>query len=383
MKKIIKMVGMGCLAVAFFAMMLGQAQIAQADTRLGQSQVMTLEIPDADQQAALDFWTNEEMAAAQEMVMPVDYSSPSEPKFGLDVPDSFYFMAASSPAGKAEPGANKAAREAFPEEWGDTVVPHPEFPESADSPAVQMDGTKGVFDSYIINNWLAAQKIYPHKWVGRLSFKTPGGTSYCSATAISGNNFVTAAHCVYDTTNNLWYSNWVFAPAYRAGKTPYGKFSATGCTILTNWINLTGSFSINGWTKFDVAVCTVGLNGGGKTLNQAVGYAGRQWNYGYKRHFFDMGYPFRDTNNVTLTNAGKYLRTCVAESLQQATDVLAMGCDLGPGISGGPWLISYKQNVISGYVNSVNSGFYIGQPNMYGIRFNGNNIVPLCNARGC
>ena len=384
MKKTIKMLGLGGLVLVLFVMMLGQAQVALADTRPGQSQVTTLEISEADQQEALAFWTNEEMAAAQEMVMPVDYSSPSEPKFGLDVPDSFYLMAASSPAGKAEPGANKIAREAFPEDWSGMEVVYPDFSEAEESPAVQIDGTKGVFDSYILNQWKGAWKIYPHKWVGRLSFKTPtGGTSYCSATAISGNNFVTAAHCVYDTTNNFWYNSWVFVPAFRAGTAPYGKFSATACTILTAWINKTGSFNINGWTKVDLAVCSVGTNGAGKTLNQAVGWAGRAWNLGYKQHFFDMGYPFRDTNNVTITNAGKFNRTCVAESRYQATNVLGMGCDLGPGISGGPWMLGYKLHVITGYVNSVNSGFYIGQPNMYGIRFNGNNIVPLCSARGC
>jgi hypothetical protein len=146
---------------------------------------------------------------------------------------------------------------------------------------------------------------------------------------------------------------------------------------------LSGSFSINGWTRFDVAVCSVGTNAGGKTLNQKVGWAGRIWNLGYKQHFFDMGYPFRNTNNVTIANAGKFNRVCVAESLKQTTNTLAMGCDLGPGISGGPWMLGYQLHKVSGYVNSVNSGFYIGQPNMYGIRFNGNNIVPICNARGC
>ena len=69
MKKTIKMLGLGVLVLVLFVMMLGQAQVALADTRPGQSQVTTLEISEADQQEALAFWTNEEMAAAQEMVM--------------------------------------------------------------------------------------------------------------------------------------------------------------------------------------------------------------------------------------------------------------------------------------------------------------------------
>lgn len=102
------------------------------------------------------------------------------------------------------------------------------------TPADLMAGTTQVYTSYLVNSKSALWKVYPHKWVGRLSFRTPSGTSYCSATAISNNNIVTAAHCVYDTTNNRFYSNWVFSPAYRNGTNPYGTFRATACTVLTD-----------------------------------------------------------------------------------------------------------------------------------------------------
>ena len=62
---------------------------------------------------------------------------------------------------------------------------------------------------------------------------------------------------------------------------------------------------------------------------------------------------------------------------------LGSGCFWGPGISGGSWLVGYKPFVVTGRVNSVNSGLFIGQQNLYGARFNSSNIVPLCNARGC
>jgi hypothetical protein len=45
--------------------------------------------------------------------------------------------------------------------------------------------------------------------------------------------------------------------------------------------------------------------------------------------------------------------------------------------------VGYKPFVVNGQVNSVNSGLFIGQQNLYGARFNSNNIVPLCTARGC
>lgn len=60
------------------------------------------------------------------------------------------------------------------------------------------------------------------------------------------------------------------------------------------------------------------------------------------------------------------------------------GCNWGPGISGGPWLVSYDPfDQTTSYVDSVNSGLFVGGQNGYGARFNSNNIVPLCSSAGC
>jgi V8-like Glu-specific endopeptidase len=194
---------------------------------------------------------------------------------------------------------------------------------------------------------------------------------------------LTAAHCIYDSTNNAFYSNWVFTPAYRNGSAPYGAFAATTCWVLTAWVNLAGGYSINTWARHDVGVCKMGNNGAGQSLNAAVGFMGRQWNYPYVRHFHDLGYPFNNYQNVPIVNAGKYLRTCAAESFQQTTETRGQGCNWGPGISGGPTMTAYAPNVVSGYADGVNSGLFVGTQNLYGARFNSNNIVPLCTAAGC
>ncbi|MGC1377187.1 MAG: hypothetical protein WA821_13230 [Anaerolineales bacterium] len=338
-----------------------------------QSQLVVSKVVSAaDQKAAAVFWTRSQIASTKALSMPVDLS-PARVDSSAVIPDPLGGLITSTKAGAAAANANAVAQKAFPADWQAAAAT------PADVPA----GTSQTYTSYYVNAWAPAQTIYPHVWVGRLSFSTTGGTSYCSATAISGNNFVTAAHCVYDTTNNVWYSNWAFSPAYRAGSTPYGTFVATACTVLTAWVNLSGGFSINGWTKYDVAVCTVGTNDSGQTLNTAVGWAGRQWNYGYIRNFFDLGYPWQNTSLGAIPNAGAYLRTCTGESFTQTTDTLGIGCNWGPGISGGPWMIGYAPNTVSGAVNSVNSGLFIGTQNLYGIRFTSSNIVPVCTARGC
>jgi V8-like Glu-specific endopeptidase len=282
-------------------------------------------------------------------------------------------------AGAAAPGAASVAQAAFAEDWAAMGAA------SADEPAdvLEADGTSQVYTSYFGNKLASLQSIYPHVWAGRISFSTTGGTSYCSGTSISGNVMVTAAHCLYDSTNNRWYSNWVFTPAYRNGSAPYGSFAARQCWVLTNWINLSGSYSINGWVKYDVGVCKMGNNAAGQTLNNAVGWAGRQWNYGYARHFHSMGYPFRNTSATLISNAGKYMHICVAESFQQTTDTRGMGCDMANGKSGGGSLVGYTPGVVSGAVDGVYSGYFVGTPNMYFVRFTSNNIVPLCTAAGC
>jgi V8-like Glu-specific endopeptidase len=348
-------------------------------------QVTSETTPARQQQAALDFWTRERFESTEAFPMPVDYGSPSvdQGAASLDWASSL-LPAGNSPAGKAEPGTAKIAKAGYPEDWVNTPFePTVASQVTADTYSPEPYGSKSKYDQYLINNWYWAWRIYPHRQVGRFSFVTNSGTSYCSATAISNNNIVTAAHCVYDTTNNYWYWSKVFTPAYRNGSAPWGSFATTGCTILTAWVNLSGSFSINGWTKYDLAVCSVGNNGLGQSLNSVVGWAGRSWNYGYNEHRFNLGYPWRNYKNQTLSWAGKYLVNCSAETFYQTVDTLGMGCYYGPGISGGPWFRNYKQVAVSSYVNSVNSGLYVGQPNLYGIRFTSSNIVPLCNARGC
>jgi V8-like Glu-specific endopeptidase len=338
-------------------------------------QVLRIKISKAEQQAALAFWTRERIASATPMDLMVDNGSPEVDAAALGQPEAGGEPGI-VPAGLSAPGADRVAKAAYPADWANLKDGGSGAPEA-------VSGTPGVFTSYIVNQWKKAQKVFPHKWVGRVSYTVPGGTGFCSATSISNNVMLTAAHCVYDSTNNRFFSNWVFTPAYRNGSAPYGVFPATTCWVLTAWVNLSGGFAINTWSRHDVAVCNMGANSAGQTLNQAVGWSGRQWNWPYVRHFNTLGYPFRNTSNATLTDAGKWLRTCAAESFQQTTETRGMGCNWGPGISGGPWLIAYAPPLVSGFADGVNSGMFVGQNNLYGPRFNSNNIVVLCNAAGC
>jgi V8-like Glu-specific endopeptidase len=325
----------------------------------------------ADQETAEEFWTREAIAAAMPMELPIQMGPATVDEAAVAAAE-VGGIPGSTAAGAAAPGADAAAQTAFAEDWAAIAA-------GLDSPSA-VDGSSQVYTHYIANQAAALANIYPNRWVGRLSFSTPSGTSNCSATSISGNNIVTAAHCIYDTTNNRWYSNWVFSPSYRNGSAPYGTFVAQTCWVLTTWINLTGGFNINTWSQHDVAVCKMRPNSAGTTLNNAVGWAGRQWNWPYARHFHILGYPFNDYNDAAIANAGRYLHACVAESFQQTTETRGAGCFVSRGMSGGPWLIGYAPTVATGAVDGVSSGFFIGTQNLYGPRFNSNNIVLLCAA---
>ena len=324
--------------------------------------------------AALNYWTRERLAAAQPLPMPTVSSLPRAPR---SIPSVLVGQTAAG--GAAAANADAEAQAAYPEDWAML-----EESALAESPA-SADGTPGVYTSYVVNSLAALWKTTGHRPIGRLSFTTSGGTSYCSASVISGQNvIVTAAHCVYDSTNNVWYNNWVFSPAFRNTAAPYGTFPYQTCWVLTSWINLTGSYSINTWADDDVAVCKMGNNSAGQSLSSKTGWLGRMWDAGYIQHVNNVGYPFRDYNLNTLANAGKFLRLCGNETFQQATNVMGGGCNWGPAISGGPWIVSYDPfDPVTSYVDVVNSGLFGGKQNLYGGRFTGSNIVPLCTAAGC
>lgn len=343
-----------------------------------------------EQADAMAFWTKERLAEATPLDMPVDLGPAV-----VDAAASADFAAAGPPGyvagGLPSFTADAESQAAYPDEWA-AVDEAAEMADllstmgmATDDSIASVDGTSQTFTSYVVNKNAAVQKFFGHRVTGRLSFSTPSGTSYCSASVVSPNNIiVTAAHCIYDTpSRNAFYTNFVFTPAYRNGNAPYGTFAYQTCWVLNSWIALSGNYAINTWADDDVAVCKMRNNSAGQSLSSRTGWFGRGWNYGYVQHFHTLGYPFRNTSDALLTDAGKYLRTCASESFQQATNVVGTGCNWSRGNSGGPFVVGYSLVDVTGQVRSVYSGFFIGTNNAYGARFNSNNIVPLCNAAGC
>lgn len=135
-------------------------------------------------------------------------------------------MPMSTSGGSPSPDSNTIHRQAYGDDWkkletefGALYLENLEatLSEKA-SLANVLAGTESTYINYDVNTIEALWKAHPHKWIGRLTFTTPSGDASCSATAISNNHIVTAAHCVFDTpSRNAWYTNKAFLQLIEMG----------------------------------------------------------------------------------------------------------------------------------------------------------------------
>ncbi len=282
--------------------------------------------------------------------------------------------------GAAGANAKARAKAAFPAAWAELE----EMDRMIESGEVELDprintrqfaplGTAGVFTRYSGNINTQMWQFSPWNKIGKLYFTTPGGgSSYCTANVISQRNIiVTAAHCLY-TRGQGWHRNFRFVPADRFGVAPYGVYGWQSAGIMTNWITIGGR-------RWDVGMIRLSNNlSTGIPVTSYVGWLGRTWDQPYIMNLHSVGYA----SNLST----QYTHICTAESFNGGLDVLAKGCDMTYGSSGGGWLLRYHpysntQNIVTG----VTSGPYPGGfgTTFVGPRFSSANFVPLCSFYGC
>jgi V8-like Glu-specific endopeptidase len=334
------------------------------------------------QKAALKMWTTEAMMAAQPEQMPM-----IKGEFLKETPVQDGLIPSFKPGGAPDPRADVTARRDFPAAWKalkqiEKTPASEAFP--LDAAIMSPFGTPGRYVHYIGNYNFQFWNHFPFKAIGKLYFKDSGGISrYCTASVISGSNvIVTAAHCLYDTDTNTWNNSWSFVPGARITTGLFGTFPYSKASVLNDWTNASDSLA---GRRYDIGVITLGNNTAGHTVTYYTGWMGYASNGAYDYTYHTFGYP----SNM---NNGNFTYICAAESYYYSTDIVAMGCNMMHGSSGGPWILGYGPYGTTpapggvNWVHAVVSGGIYGDPTwgntFFGAHFSDYNIVPLCSFHG-
>ena len=197
--------------------------------------------------------------------------------------------------------------------------------------------------------------VFPYSTVGVLFFSQNGTDYRCSAASIGNNALWTAGHCMHDGSGSVdgWSDNVVFAPAYKNGNAPFGTWTFYDLVTRVAWYS-------GGDFRFDIGGVILEPNASDQTVNQVVGSLGFAYNLNPNQHWFNIGYP----SNAPFD--GKTMQICAASFARNdpnftAPIPMAMGCDMTPGSSGGPWIINFSGSPgNSNYINGNNSYRYTG-----------------------
>ncbi|WP_271395355.1 trypsin-like serine peptidase [Neomicrococcus lactis] len=196
----------------------------------------------------------------------------------------------------------------------------------------------------------------PVSHIGKVFFTLGGANYVCSGNSVTSSNgstVSTAGHCINEGPG-AFATNFVFVPAYKNGAAPYGKWTARTLVAPTQW-------SSQGDMQYDTGFAVVNPLSG-KTLSQAVGASGVQFNASRGQTYKSFGYPAARPFN------GETLYSCTGKASNDpynpAFNSQGIPCNMTGGSSGGPWFLGTSS---SGYQNSVNSyGYGSKSTVMYG-----------------
>jgi hypothetical protein len=239
---------------------------------------------------------------------------------------------------------------------------------------------------------------------GKVLFEMSGSYYVCSASvvaddsAIDGDSLVlTAAHCAYDETNEVFATNWMFIPDYDSAPAPlstssdafcddtkYGCWVADALTVHDGYASA-GSFNQQAITHdFAFATMSGGGHGAGTalldvpaTLEGAAAPSAVFDTLNFTVDAYAFGYP------AAKKYKGKDLVYCagpVSTDANMSNLTYRLECGMTGGSSGGPWFSPFA--VDTGTLSSVNSYGYRGGDSMYGPMFNSDTAAVYAAADG-
>jgi hypothetical protein len=218
---------------------------------------------------------------------------------------------------------------------------------------IQPQAKPGGGGSGFTGGYYAESPVTPvHKTTGKVFFTLDGTRYVCSGSATSSANgsvVTTAGHCLNEGPG-AFATEFMFAPGYNDGATPYGQWTASELLTTTQWRD-SGNFN------YDVGFAVVG-NGTSQTLAQAVGTQGIAFNTGspsYGQTMHSFGYP------AATPYDGSDLAWCWGTTIRDTfggSSDYGLNCNLTGGSSGGPWFFGFNTAAGTGTQGSVNSFKY-------------------------
>ena len=197
--------------------------------------------------------------------------------------------------------------------------------------------------------WEGSTEVMPAMAVGKVFFsKRSGGDYVCSGTLVQARLVWTAGHCLSE--GGQFHDNWVFAPGYRDGATPFGVWPAQRTLALTAWLKREN-------LRFDVGAAVLVRASDGSSVGDTTGWHGTRFNQNAGRFFVAFGYPAGqpfDGSDLYLC-AGRPFGRGFPGARNSGPATIALRCDMTGGSSGGGWLVDYQPARGWGFVESVNS----------------------------
>ena len=182
----------------------------------------------------------------------------------------------------------------------------------------------------------------------------------CSGVVVDANNqsvVVTAAHCIYRAGGLPETAR--FLPAYNEGVAPFGDWEVMQYLPSDPWV-------ASGHSHFDWAFLVLDRNSNGQAIEDVVGGLPIEFNQPRTQAYKLLGYPAEPSPPFD----GERLWACETAwggnfrdpdpDEQYGPLGMVVGCDMGHGASGGPWLNA------AGVVSSVISTQFGGHPNILG-----------------
>lgn len=167
---------------------------------------------------------------------------------------------------------------------------------------------------------------------GVIFFSAPDGDFGCSGTVVNSDNksvIWTAAHCVYG--NGAFFTNVVFIPGYEETVEPYGRWEAATLHVAPGWTQNEDPTQGN-----DFAAIVVKPNVDGALVGDVVGTRGLAFNQQPREFFQSYGYPAVPARLFD----GEHLHSCESNGSGRIFPrLIAMGCNMKQGSSGGGWVI--------------------------------------------